>query len=203
MTGNEHTLDDLVRLTGFTKRQIRFYISKRLVPGAGDRRGPYTVYPPMTLERLQGIKLLKDIKIEPTGRAMTLDEIGHSLDTLSPDGLDSLLSGRAELTIMDTDEERLPRPDAMKKVAPRLEEPSPFYAEEIPEAYKRELASQEPELLFDDEVEGGSPAPPTRDELRDALAEARDLVQQLTEERQRLADLVDDLARRLEREDSP
>ena len=91
MSTPEHTLDDLARATGFSKRQIRFYITKKLVPGAGDSRGPNATYGEETLRRLQLIGVLKDLKIEPTGRTMTLDEIGHSLDTLSADGIEALL----------------------------------------------------------------------------------------------------------------
>ncbi|MFO7610539.1 MAG: MerR family transcriptional regulator [Candidatus Krumholzibacteriia bacterium] len=103
MIPTEHTLDDLVQATGFSKRQIRFYITKKLVPGAGPSRGPYATYGEETLQRLRLIGLLKEKRIEPTGRVMTLDEIGHALDTLSADGIEALLSGRAELAILDTD----------------------------------------------------------------------------------------------------
>lgn len=103
MSTPEHTLDDLARATGFSKRQIRFYITKRLVPGAGDSRGPNATYGEETLRRLRLIGVLKDLRIEPTGRTMTLDEIGHSLDTLSAAGIEALLAGRAELAIRDTE----------------------------------------------------------------------------------------------------
>lgn len=103
MSPTEHTLDDLVQATGFSKRQIRFYITKKLVPGAGPSRGPHATYGEETLQRLRLIALLKEKRIEPTGRAMSLDEIGHALDTLSADGIEALLAGRAELAILDTD----------------------------------------------------------------------------------------------------
>lgn len=103
MSPSEHTLDDLVQATGFSKRQIRFYITKQLVPGAGDSRGPNATYGEETLRRLRLIGLLKELRVEPTGRTMTLDEIGHALDTLSPGGIEALLAGRAELAILDTD----------------------------------------------------------------------------------------------------
>jgi DNA-binding transcriptional MerR regulator len=99
----ELTLDDLVRESGFSKRQIRFYITRRLIEGAGASRGPNAVYGEETLRRLQLIRQLKEQRIQPTGRAMTLDEIAHALDTLSPDGMDALLSGRAELAVLDTE----------------------------------------------------------------------------------------------------
>jgi DNA-binding transcriptional MerR regulator len=102
MLRREYTLDDLVRLTGFSKRQIRFYITKRLAPGAGDR-GPNAAYDEETLRRLRLIAQLKDKRIEPTGRAMTLDEIGHALNALDDDSIDALVAGRTELTIVDTE----------------------------------------------------------------------------------------------------
>lgn len=84
MTPNDYTLDDLVRATGFSKRQIRFYITKRLVAGAGDR-GPHAGYGEETLRRLKLIAALKDLPVAPTGRTMSLDEIGHAIDTLPED----------------------------------------------------------------------------------------------------------------------
>ncbi|MFN2371194.1 MAG: MerR family transcriptional regulator [Candidatus Krumholzibacteriia bacterium] len=106
MSPTEHTLDDLVQATGFSKRQIRFYITKQLVPGAGDSRGPNATYGEETLRRLRLIGVLKQKRIEPTGRAMTLDEIGHALDTLSPGGSEALLAGRSERAVLDTDASR-------------------------------------------------------------------------------------------------
>ncbi len=97
-----HSLDDLVRLTGFSKRQIRFYVTRKLVPGAGDR-GPNAVYGEETLRRLKMIAVLKQKRIAPTGRAMTLDEIGHALDTLPDYGFDALINGWGDLQVLDTD----------------------------------------------------------------------------------------------------
>jgi DNA-binding transcriptional MerR regulator len=80
LSDNQYTLDDLVGLTGFSKRQIRYYITEKLVPGAGDQRGPNAVYGEETLQRLEMIKILKARPMGPTGRTMTLAEIRHSLD---------------------------------------------------------------------------------------------------------------------------
>lgn len=78
----QFTLDALVRLTGFSKRQIRYYITEGLVPGAGENRGPYAVYPPETLARLKRIAELKSRRVPPTGRRLTLREIAHELDAV-------------------------------------------------------------------------------------------------------------------------
>jgi DNA-binding transcriptional MerR regulator len=80
LVGKEYTLDDLVNHTGFSKRQIRYYITEKLVPGAGNQRGPNAVYGEETLRRLEMIKVLKAQKMGPIGRTMTLAEIRHSLD---------------------------------------------------------------------------------------------------------------------------
>lgn len=76
----EFTLDELVGLSPFSKRQIRYYITMGLVPGAGENRGPYAVYPREALVRLQRIAELKRRRVPPTGRRLTLKEIQHELD---------------------------------------------------------------------------------------------------------------------------
>lgn len=73
-------LDDLVRATGFSKRQIRFYITKKLVPAA-ENRGPNAVYPQETLPRLLRIAELKRQRIGPARRRFSLEEIRHKLDS--------------------------------------------------------------------------------------------------------------------------
>jgi DNA-binding transcriptional MerR regulator len=100
MSDREYTLDDLVRETGFSKRQIRFYITKRLVPGAGDSRGPHATYGEESLQRLLLIRDLKDRPVGPTGRTMTLDEIGHALDSFkigSQDEVGLIGGGQAQM----------------------------------------------------------------------------------------------------------
>lgn len=103
MSTTEYTLDELIERTGFSKRQIRFYITKKLVEGAGDSRGPAAAYSEETLRRLLAIARLKDHRIEPTGRRMTLEEIGLALETLGPDGIDALTTGTAVLRALETE----------------------------------------------------------------------------------------------------
>lgn len=79
-----HPLRDLVARTGFSPRQIRFYITERLVPGAGDDRGPNAAYPQETLDRLLLIARLKSIPMPPANRTMTLEEIRRTLDGMTP-----------------------------------------------------------------------------------------------------------------------
>ncbi len=80
MDETTNTLDELVARTGFSKRQIRYYITRKLVPGAGTHRGPHAVYGAETLRRLLAIAALKDQPVGPTGRRMTLAEIRYELE---------------------------------------------------------------------------------------------------------------------------
>jgi DNA-binding transcriptional MerR regulator len=100
---NKHTLTDLITATGFTRRQIRFYITQGLVPGANER-GPNATYGDESLRRLQLISKLKTMEVGPAGRSLTLEEIGSVLDTLGEDGAENLVACGAQLTILDTDE---------------------------------------------------------------------------------------------------
>ena len=81
----QYPLRDLVALTGFSPRQIRFYITERLVPGAGDDRGPNVAYSQETLDRLLLIARFKAIPMPPANRTMTLEEIRRTLDGMAPE----------------------------------------------------------------------------------------------------------------------
>jgi len=74
-----------VARTGFSPRQIRFYITERLVPGAGDDRGPHATYSQETLDRLLLIARFKAIPMPPANRTMTLEEIRRTLDGMAPE----------------------------------------------------------------------------------------------------------------------
>ncbi len=92
MDNKQYTLDELVTRTGFGKRQIRYYITEKLIPGAGDQRGPNAVYGEETLHRLETIAILKNQPVGPTGRTMTLAEIRHALDNLPEPDLSEMLA---------------------------------------------------------------------------------------------------------------
>jgi DNA-binding transcriptional MerR regulator len=83
ISDGQYTLRELVRETGFSVRQIRFYISQKLVPGAGSDRGPHTRYAQETLDRLKLIARLKSEPIGPANRTRTLEEIRHELDAMT------------------------------------------------------------------------------------------------------------------------
>jgi DNA-binding transcriptional MerR regulator len=98
----QYSLDELVEKTGFSERQIRYYITLKLVAGAGSK-GPNAAYGEEALERLLLIRKLKEQVIQPTGRRLSLKEIGQALGALDGEGISALLSGRAELAILDTE----------------------------------------------------------------------------------------------------
>jgi DNA-binding transcriptional MerR regulator len=79
-----YRLADLAAATGFSVRQIRYYIVQRLVPGAGDERGPQTMYGEETLDRLKLIARYKSMPVPPADRTLTLEEIRRLLDAMTP-----------------------------------------------------------------------------------------------------------------------
>lgn len=101
-------LQDLVEKTGFTDRQIRFYIAKGLAPGA-ERKGPKATYTQATLDRLLLIRHLKGIRLHPTGRRLTLAEMRGTIDALGEEGAWQVRSGSSRLQILDTDALMPPR----------------------------------------------------------------------------------------------
>lgn len=74
---NEFTLDDLVTRSGLTIRTVRFYIQEGLLEGP-DTRGRFSLYSQRHLDRLEVIKLLKELRLP-------LVEIRKLLDSMSPD----------------------------------------------------------------------------------------------------------------------
>lgn len=99
---NRHTMEDLTQATGFTARQIRYYITRKLVPGAGER-GPNVTYGQETLDRLNLVKRLKQMQVQPTGRSLSLDEIGNTITSLGDEGTRQMIADGMEMSIIDTE----------------------------------------------------------------------------------------------------
>lgn len=99
----KYRMSDLVDRTGFSERQIRFYLAQKLAPGA-ESRGAAAVYGQATLDRLLLIRHLKDIRVKPANRALTLDEMRQTMDALGHEGAMRLTSDMAQLQIIDTDD---------------------------------------------------------------------------------------------------
>lgn len=129
-----YSLDDLTAATGFTPRQIRYYITRKLAPGAGER-GPEARYGQETLDRLRLIVRLKEVRVQPTGRALTLDEIRETLDSLGEDGATMVLEHGVEMTLIDTEARREPEPELMMARRMRPEPDASFIQCESPSLY--------------------------------------------------------------------
>jgi DNA-binding transcriptional MerR regulator len=99
----KYKMSELVEQTGFPERQIRFYLAQKLAPGA-ESRGAAAVYGQATLDRLLLIRHLKEIRVKPANRALTLDEMRQTMDALGNEGAMRLTSDMAQLQIIDTDE---------------------------------------------------------------------------------------------------
>lgn len=165
-----YTLDDLAQATGFPPRQIRYYITRKLVPGAGER-GPEARYGQETLDRLRLIVRLKEVRVQPTGRALTLDEIRETLDSLGEDGATMVLEHGVEMTLIDTEARRQSEPGTLWKNEDimsdclRVESPRPFLYHDEPQdlgdlgPLLRSLRSTLAEALAMTEDPQDSPAP--------------------------------------------
>jgi len=120
-----YTMEDLTRATGFKARQIRYYITRKLVPGAGER-GPNVTYGQETLDRLLLVKRLKEMTVQPTGRSLTLDEIGSTIASLGDEGTRQLVADGIEMSIIDTEDSEdwdsclsLEQPRISREIFPR------------------------------------------------------------------------------------
>ena len=56
-----------------------------------------------TLDRLELVKRLKEMKVQPTGRSLTLDEIGSTIDSLGDAGTRRMVADGMEMSIIDTE----------------------------------------------------------------------------------------------------
>ncbi len=79
MSKKQYSLAHLIEATGFTARTIRYYITNKLIDGATGK-GSEAVYSEETLHRLLEISELKEMRLPPTGRKLTLEEIRVELD---------------------------------------------------------------------------------------------------------------------------
>ena len=75
-----YSLDELIRLTGYDRRTIAYYVQQGLLPRIG-RRGPNTRYPQKFLDRLLFIKKVRELQETGAMRAVTLAEIRDEFDT--------------------------------------------------------------------------------------------------------------------------
>ena len=74
-----YSLAQLIEATGFTARTIRYYITNKLINGATGK-GSEAVYSAETLNQLFKISELKEMRLPPTDRKLTLEEIRVELD---------------------------------------------------------------------------------------------------------------------------
>jgi DNA-binding transcriptional MerR regulator len=152
LPNKQYTLDELVTRTGFGKRQIRYYITEKLIPGAGDHRGPNAVYGEETLHRLETIAILKNQPVGPTGRTMTLAEIRHALDNQPEPNLPAKMNSlvfqeRQDLSMMS---DEAPKTRASTYLAnlkginhcidePAMDQPQAYFSHSIQECSASEI----------------------------------------------------------------
>ena len=80
----ELSISGLAKMANTTVRTIRYYESEKLLPPPVNKKGAYSFYGQIHIERLQLIALLKD-------RKLSLQEISHFLRNMSEDELKNIL----------------------------------------------------------------------------------------------------------------
>lgn len=147
-----YTMDDLTRLTGFKPRQIRYYITLKLAPGAGER-GPNVTYGPETLDRLLLVKRLKEMQVQPTGRTLTLEEIRSTIESLGDEATRRMVADGMVMSIIDTEEEPEEAVPMVREPADLVGGPSSFCFDD--------------HIMFEQEMPPAAAAAPAAVELGD------------------------------------
>ena len=68
-----YTIDEIEEQTGFDRRTIAYYVQQGLLPKVG-RRGPRTRYSQLFYDRLQFIKMIRDLQDQGAMGSMTLSD---------------------------------------------------------------------------------------------------------------------------------
>lgn len=113
----EYSVDDLVQLSGFSLRTVRFYIQEGLLPGP-DTMGKYAHYSQEHLDRLEMIKWLKNMRlplqeIRQLLESMTQEEIRQKLESAIPgagEGLSPRRDSRDFNARKEVSDKGLPKP---------------------------------------------------------------------------------------------
>jgi len=68
-----YTIDEIEEQTGFDRRTIAYYVQQGLLPRVG-RRGPRTRYSQLFFDRLQFIKMFRNLQDQGAVGTMTLSD---------------------------------------------------------------------------------------------------------------------------------
>ena len=97
MTENRtFTIDEIEKHTGFDRRTIAYYVQKGLLPRVG-RRGPKTRYSRIFFDRLQFIRMIRDLQDQGAMGSMTLSDFRDLFQSVPEEMIAKVIAGQESL----------------------------------------------------------------------------------------------------------
>jgi len=93
MDDQTYTINQIEERTGFDRRTIAYYVQQGLLPKVG-RRGPRTRYSQLFLDRLQFIKMIRDLQDQGSMGSMTLSDFRDLFQSVPEETIAEVVSGR-------------------------------------------------------------------------------------------------------------
>lgn len=91
-----YTIDEIEEHTGFDRRTIAYYVQQGLLPKVG-RRGPRTRYSQLFFDRLQFIKMTRDLQDQGAMGTMTLSDFRDLFQSVPEETIAEVVGGRESL----------------------------------------------------------------------------------------------------------
>jgi DNA-binding transcriptional MerR regulator len=88
-----YTIDEIEAQTGFDRRTIAYYVQQGLLPRVG-RRGPKTRYSQLFFDRLQFIKMIRDLQDRGAMGTMTLSDFRDLFQSVPEETIAEVVGGR-------------------------------------------------------------------------------------------------------------
>ena len=88
-----YTIDEIEKQTGFDRRTIAYYVQQGLLPRVG-RRGPRTRYSQLFFDRLQFIRMVRDLQDHGALGTMTLSDFRDLFRNVSEAAIAEFVGGR-------------------------------------------------------------------------------------------------------------
>jgi len=189
---NEHTytIDEIEEQTGFDRRTITYYVQQGLLPKVG-RRGPRTRYSQLFFDRLQFIRMIRDLQDQGAIGSMTLSDFRNLFQSVPEETIADVVGGREAPHVVaqsasPDDRAMASSSDRRRAMVRRIEDlrqtvvAEPIAASLPQSAVERETPSGEYHRLTLEAIERSpdapvpvrlsAPPPPVEDQLREALA---------------------------------
>ena len=95
-----YSIDEIEKHTGFDRRTIAYYVQQGLLPRVG-RRGPRTRYSQLFFDRLQFIRMIRDLQDRGAMGTMTLSDFRDLFQSVPEETIAEVVGGRESLDAVD------------------------------------------------------------------------------------------------------